>query len=134
MFATIFFAVLNTANGVVRYVNAGHEPPLVSSRQGIKAMLKSSGPAAGLFSDYTYRAQTIRLEPGDTLIGFTDGVTEANSPTGMLFSKQRLRQLVGQPPVSAQLMMDRILEALKAHIGKAPQSDDITLLIVRRMG
>ena len=132
MFATIFFGVLDTRNGSLIYVNAGHEPPLVTSMGGIKATLKSSGPAAGLFRDFEYQARQVQMDPGDILVGYTDGVTEAHSPSAELFSKRRLRQLIQQPPSAAHLMLDRITSGLKVHIGKAPQSDDITLLIVRR--
>jgi len=134
MFATIFFGVLDTRNGTLTYVNAGHEPPLLTDRRGLKTILKSSGPAAGLFKDFEYHARQVQLAVGDTLVGFTDGVTEANSPTEVLFSKQRLRKLMAKPPASAHLMLDRIKAELKAHIGTAPQSDDITLLVIRRAG
>ena len=132
MFATIFLGVLNIRNGTLTYVNAGHEPPLVAGPSGIKAILKSSGPAAGLFRDFEYQARQIQLEPGDILVGFTDGVTEAHSPAEELFSKHRLRQLIEQPQSSAHLMLDKIKSELKTHIGSAPQSDDITLLVLRR--
>lgn len=132
MFATIFFGVLETRSGTLTYVNAGHDPPLVTDRQDIRETLKSTGPAAGLFDDADYHARQVQIGTGDILVGFTDGVTEANSPSEEMYTKQRLRALMAHPPASAQQMLDRIKSDLNAHIGTAAQSDDITLLIIRR--
>ena len=81
--------------------------------------------------DAPFKVRQIQLEPGDILIGFTDGVTEALSPSGEFFGKQRLRSILQQPSGSASELLERIKSTLFAYTENAPQIDDITLLAVQ---
>ncbi len=81
--------------------------------------------------DAKFKIKQVQLEPGDILIGYTDGVTEARSPSGELFTKQRLRSILQQPASSASDMLERIKTSLFAYTENAPQNDDITLLVVQ---
>lgn len=92
-----------------------------------------TGPAMGLFSDMDFDILQVTLEPGDTLMTFTDGVTDARDPKGKLFSKEGLLALLEQPAPSAAALLDRIEASLRAHIADADQFDDITMLAVRRV-
>ena len=80
-----------------------------------------------------FKIRQIQLEPGDILIGYTDGVTEGKNPDGHLFTKERLLTLIEQPTVSAVELIDRIKEHLFAYVADAPQFDDITMLAVHRI-
>jgi sigma-B regulation protein RsbU (phosphoserine phosphatase) len=132
MYATLFFGVLNPATGILSYVNGGHEPLYVINAGIIKDRLKPTGPAVGLMPDITFKTQEIQLEPGDLLIGYTDGVTEARSPKDEIYTRDRLQSLLAQPFKSASDTLERIKTNLFAFIDIAPRGDDVTMLAVQR--
>ncbi len=132
MFATLFFGVLDPETGLLSYVNGGHEPLFILDKNGIKQTLNSTGPAVGMMPGSKFRVQQVQLEPGEILIGYTDGVTEAKCPEGKLFTDQRLRELVEQPAQTASELIGRIKDRLFDYMEDAPQFDDITMLAVRR--
>jgi serine phosphatase RsbU (regulator of sigma subunit) len=134
MFATVFFGVLDSQTGSLTYINAGHDPPAIVSSAGVvKARLMPTGPAMGMLPDMDFDILQVTLESGDTLMTFTDGVTDARDPSGKLFSKEGLLSLLEQPAPSAAVLLDRIEASLRAHIADADQFDDITMLAVRRV-
>jgi sigma-B regulation protein RsbU (phosphoserine phosphatase) len=132
MYATLFFGVLNPLTGILLYVNGGHEPLYVINSGSIKDRLKPTGPAVGLMPDIIYRAREIQLAPGDLLLGYTDGVTDARSPGGEIYTRDRLQSLLGQPFESASETLERIITNLFAFIDVAPRGDDVTMLAVQR--
>jgi sigma-B regulation protein RsbU (phosphoserine phosphatase) len=132
MFATLFFGVLNPVTGELSYINAGHEPPFIIGRPGLKETLKTAGPVVGIVSGAEFEIHQSCLEPGDILIGYTDGVTEALSPQETLFSKERFLALLKRPASSATELIQRIQNDLFQHINNAPQFDDITMIAVHR--
>jgi serine phosphatase RsbU (regulator of sigma subunit) len=132
MYATLFFGVLNPSTGILSYVNGGHEPLYVINAGRIKDRLKPTGPAVGLMPDITFQSQEIQLEPGDLLVGYTDGVTEARSPQDEFYTRDRLQSLLTQPLKSAAETLERIKTSLFAFIDIAPRSDDVTMLAVQR--
>jgi serine phosphatase RsbU (regulator of sigma subunit) len=132
MFATMFFGVLNPTSGRLCYVNGGHEPLYVINKNGIKKELRPTGPAVGLMPDTKYHVRHIQLDPGDLLIGYTDGVTEARSPEDEIYTRNRLQSLLTQPFKSASDTLERIKTNLFAFIDIAPRGDDVTMLAVQR--
>ena len=132
MFATLFFGVLDPANGEFVYINGGHDAALVLDRNGIRKSLMKTGPAVGVFPEATYKYKQIQLKPGDILFAYTDGVTDARSPDNADFTKERLFSLLSQPVSTAVDLLERIGTPLFAHIGKAQQEDDITMLALQR--
>jgi sigma-B regulation protein RsbU (phosphoserine phosphatase) len=132
MFATLFFGVLDPENGKLIYVNGGHEPVFVIDQDGVKERLVPTGPAVGLIPHATFEYQEIQLQPGEILFAFTDGVIDARSPSEERFTKRRLFSLLSQPVDSALGLTQKIATHLFAHIGKAPQEDDITMLTLQR--
>src|SRR6185312_1269362 len=82
MFATMFFGSLDLASGELVYVNAGHEPPLVTGTQGVRARLAPTGPAVGMLADMDFRAAKVVLGNGEALVAFTDGVTDSHNADG----------------------------------------------------
>jgi sigma-B regulation protein RsbU (phosphoserine phosphatase) len=132
MFATLFFGLLNPATGDLSFVNGGHEPLCIVGRSGIKKTLRAKGPVVGVITGAKFEIQQARLDYGDCLIGYTDGVTEALSPQKTLFTKERLLSLIEAPVSSAGELIERIKTHLFRHIDNAPQFDDITMLAVHR--
>jgi len=132
MFATLFFGVLNPQTGKMAYVNAGHEPVLIINQSGVKESLKSTGPVVGMMPAMEYQVKQVRIDPGDTLIGYTDGVTEAMSPQQNLFGKKRFLTLLENPTPTASKLIEQIKIELFNHIDNAPQFDDITMLALHR--
>jgi sigma-B regulation protein RsbU (phosphoserine phosphatase) len=94
--------------------------------------LGAAGPAIGIVPGITYEVRQSRIEPGDILIGYTDGVTEALSPGQRMYSKQRFMALLEPCPTSAVELINRIKTDLFDHIDNAPQFDDITMIAVHR--
>jgi sigma-B regulation protein RsbU (phosphoserine phosphatase) len=134
MFATLFFGVLDPATGVLTYINGGHPgPAIINSAGEVKARLTSTGPAVGMMPDMEFDIEQTRLEPGDILFTFSDGVTDARSPNKKFFTEKSLLPLLAQPVASASALLARVETNLRAHIATADQFDDITMLAVRRM-
>ncbi|NDJ21819.1 SpoIIE family protein phosphatase [Nostoc sp. B(2019)] len=132
MFATLFFGVLNPSTGLLHYVNAGHEPPAIFGADGVKARLKPTGPAVGIMPNREFGIQQVQLEPGDILVAYSDGVTDARDPKGQFFGEEKFLSLLQQPAPSATAVLDRIEASVYAYIADADQFDDITMLAVHR--
>ena len=133
MFATLFFGVLNPETGNLYYINGGHEPLYLINSEGVKQKVDPTGPAVGLWPDTTYDIGQIKMQPGDMLIGYTDGVTEARSPADEVFTRSRLRSLIEQPFTTASEMLERVRSNLFTFIDIAPRNDDVTMLAVERV-
>ncbi len=132
MFATLFFGVLDPETGLLSYINAGHEPLFIVGPTGVKVSLQPTGPAVGVMPDARFKIEHVQLEPGDILIGYTDGVTEARSSNDEFYTKKRLQSLLEQPVASASELLERLKTSLFKHTENVSQSDDITLLVVQR--
>ena len=132
MFATLFFGVLDPTEGELFYVNGGHEAVFVVDQNGVRERLLPTGPSVGIFQEAKFTYKEIQLRPGDILYAYTDGVIDARSPDGDRFTKKRLNSLLSEPVGSAGELIQRIGTSLFAHIGKAPQADDITMLTLQR--
>ncbi|MGD9262199.1 MAG: PP2C family protein-serine/threonine phosphatase, partial [Desulfobacterales bacterium] len=133
MFATLFFGVLDPKTGKLIYINGGHESLLIVNQSGVKNFLKASGPVVGMMPSMHFKVEHAHIEPGDILIGYTDGVTEALSPGKELFTKKRFLSLLEKPASTATELIEQIKIDLFDHIANAPQFDDITMLAVHRV-
>ena len=134
MFATVFFGALDPASGHLRYVNAGHDAPLVVGPGGQRRHLDPTGPALGLMPEMTFSTGETTLTPGTILAAFTDGASDAQGPGGTFFGEARLLDLLAAPAASADALLGGVDEALAAHTHGAEPFDDVTLLAVRRRG
>ena len=134
MFATIFFGVLDPATGKLIYINGGHESPFICDSQGkIKARLTRTGPAVGIFPNADFRIEMAQLDPGDMLLGYTDGVPDACDAQHQRYTEPRLCTLVESAPMtSAMELIDRIDTSVHNHIAETAPFDDITLIAIRR--
>lgn len=130
-FLTLFYGELDLETGVLDYSNAGHVPPFVLRATGEQLRLISGGPAMGILSEGVYERGTTRLEEGDALLLFSDGVTELFNGRGDQFGDERLSAAVA-PGMAASQMCERIRRAGQQFArGRAP-SDDTALVVVRR--
>jgi serine phosphatase RsbU (regulator of sigma subunit) len=133
MFATLFFGVLDPTNGILTYVNGGHEPLfIVRPSGGVRKHLHHSGPAVGVTPGAQFDIRQTSLEPGEILFGYTDGVTEARADDDTFFNEKRLLSLLNISAPTAVGLLEKISSAVQEHTGNAEQFDDITMLAVRR--
>jgi len=129
-FATCVYGTL-AVDGRLTYCNAGHNPPLLIARDGIRR-LETGGLILGVFPQATYDQETLTLEPGDLLVIFSDGVTEAFNTTGEQFGEERLRTcLDANRECSPAELLKRLLSAVRSFASGAPQYDDVTALVLR---
>jgi len=132
-FVTLFFAELDPESGALSFLNAGHNPPLIVHAAGTVEQLSSGGLPLGIKGDAEYREGRTHLKPGDVLVIYSDGVTEAASPNGEEFGPTRLYEVVSRNvDASAAGIRDRIESALTKFSQGTPAADDITLVIVKR--
>lgn len=155
LFVTVFYAILDPATGALVYCNAGHNPPYLFSAQNsphqptqngdaIKS-LRRTGMALGVLEDVVWQQKDVQIAPGDALILYTDGITDAQNAQGEFFGEQRLLEVVranvgtqtnrsfsaGQGP-EAQDIQKAVTTEIRGYVGDAPQYDDITLMVVVR--
>jgi serine phosphatase RsbU (regulator of sigma subunit) len=132
-FVTLFYAELDPESGALSFLNAGHNPPLIVHSAGTVEQLASGGLPLGIKPDAEYREGRTQLQPGDVLVIYSDGVTEAVSPTGEEFGPTRLYEVVQRNvEASAAGIRDRIESSLTKFAQGTSAADDITLVIVKR--
>ncbi len=134
LFLTALMAVLDPADGRLRYASAGHEFPLLRRRGSRRPReLSSQGAMLGLFEHPSVRDRTVTLQPGDLFVAYTDGVTDAAAPDGRRFGSERLIEVIREVgEATAQEVVATIMTALEQFAGDAEPADDITLLAIRR--
>ncbi len=136
MFVTVFFAVFDPASGELVCANGGHNPPLIVHADGSSTLLpQKPGVALGVVPDIAYEKSAAALAPGDAIILYTDGVTEAENDRQEQFGVERLRGVFADsPPSDARETNMAVFRAVKDFAGAAPQFDDITCLTLYRAG
>ena len=134
MFVTLLYAVYDPETGRLTYANGGHNPPLVVHKDSTSSLLpQTEGLALGLLPDYEYQQKTVTVEPGETLVLYTDGVTEAMNADEEEFGVERLQQIFADPhPHEAHAITQLIFNAVDEFAGDTPQSDDVTCLTLCR--
>jgi sigma-B regulation protein RsbU (phosphoserine phosphatase) len=137
MFVTLAVAILDTSDGRLTYLNAGHNPPvLATGGLGFAYWTPPKGALLGVAPGASFEVRQAVLSPGDTLLLYTDGVTEAENGALGLYGNERLTQTLssGFPHASAEAVVAAVEASVTAFAGGAPQSDDITLLALRYRG
>ncbi|MEE8392318.1 MAG: SpoIIE family protein phosphatase, partial [Anaerolineae bacterium] len=135
MFVTAIYAVLSLETGEMAYANAGHNLPLLlRSRTQELEQLKKGGMALGVLEGVRLEERVVSLEPGDSLVFYTDGITEAFSVEDEIYGEERLQAIIQAADASsAQTMLDAIDASVDTFIGGATPSDDRTLMVLRRL-
>jgi serine phosphatase RsbU (regulator of sigma subunit) len=134
LYATCFYGILNTRTGELHYCNAGHNPPYLLRASGaVEPISEVGGIPLGLFANMGYTGSCAQLEPGDALFLYTDGVPEAENAALDQFSYERLAASLRESmSLPCRDMIDRLTRDVLAFTAGAPQSDDVTLLCIRR--
>lgn len=131
-FVTLFAGLLDPRTGVIQYANAGHVPPLLLTKTGVSE-LRVTDMVVGLFASSVYHDQSVQLEPGDSLVLFTDGIVEAENKDQVEFGMPAVLEAIAllhkSPP---GVILDRIEQQVREYAGGAPAGDDITLLALTR--
>lgn len=134
MFVTIFAGILDLRDGTIEYADGGHEPPYIVRACGGASMIeKIGGLALGFIPGYDFQPGKLQLNAGDSLILYTDGITEAMNEQHHLFGAERIQELLDRAAagIEAQVLSKTLLGGVAAFVGGAHQSDDITLLVLR---
>ncbi|MFQ5435424.1 MAG: PP2C family protein-serine/threonine phosphatase, partial [Anaerolineae bacterium] len=132
LFVTVFYAVLDPQRRTLTYANGGHNPPLLIYANGQIELLKGKGIALGVLPNVTIIESSVHLHPGDTLVFYTDGVTEAMNEDYDEFGMERLQVAAGRMRHrQAKKIMQAITHAVNEHAGDTPQFDDITLVVLK---
>ena len=134
MFVTVFYGVYCISTGEMRYVNAGHNPPYIIKVNGnVDVLPNSNNICMGVTEGFPYQESILKLEKGDMLVAFTDGVTEACDPSNNLYGEGRLESLLATlRDNTTQEVTSAIDNAVNAHANGAEQSDDITIMAIKR--
>ncbi len=136
MFTTAFYGVLDTETGEIIYANAGHNPPYILSASGeVYALPRAGAVPLGVMEDAFYETQRVTLAPGDALVCYSDGVTEAVDASGALYGEPRLATaLASYPGEHPTEVLTAIVADVDAYMALTPMADDVTLLVVRYNG
>jgi sigma-B regulation protein RsbU (phosphoserine phosphatase) len=132
-FVTAVYGVLDPALGTFTYVNCGHNPPLLVGTNGHRELLSRGRRALGMMNGESFEPATVRLDPGDVLALYTDGVVELAADSWLEFGVERLQAtLLGWTHRPAREMIDAVIDATRAYTGRQGYDDDFTLVIVKR--
>jgi sigma-B regulation protein RsbU (phosphoserine phosphatase) len=133
-YATFFYAQYETTTRVLQYVNAGHNPPMIFRASGDVVRLDVGGPVIGLIEGCAYEQGQVTLDPGDVLVAYTDGVSEAmNSDQEEWGEEQLAATTLPARTMNCGELIDRIMRAADGFAAGAPQHDDMTLVVIRRL-
>lgn len=132
-FVTLFYGVLDTGQHSLTYCNAGHEPPVLYSSNGTTSELHTGGVALAMVDEFAFEEDVVALNAGDVLVIVSDGITEAMNGLREQYGTARLEEVIRlHNAESSSAIVDAIVKAVRAHAGSAPQTDDITLVVVKR--
>ena len=132
-FITLFYGVYTPATGALTYVNAGHTPPLIRRREGRYERLGGTGVALGMFEGSVFGAVETMLHPGETLVMYSDGITEAEDPSGQPFEEAGLERVMEQNTHATPADIGtRTLTAVAEHAQDSRFADDLTILVLKR--
>lgn len=134
MFVSLCYGVLDFATGRVRFSNGGHNPPLWRRGHGTVEPLPRTGPLLGVLDEAVFAEAVVELRPSDTLLLYTDGVTEAVDADERLFGDDALVQLLAATAAAPPALVQQVVAHVQAHSSGVAQSDDVTLLAIRYLG
>ena len=133
MFITLFVGVLDLSTGEINYSNAGHNPPiLISKDEGVEFINTEANLALGVFPNITYKSQSLTIKPGDAIFLYSDGLTEAENSSQELYSEQRLIATLKNmdKSINPQIAIDTIEKSDIDFVQDNEQSDDITMMMI----
>jgi sigma-B regulation protein RsbU (phosphoserine phosphatase) len=132
-FATLFYGIIDGRNHTLSYSNAGHDHPFLLSQDGSFKRLETGGLMLGAFEGFSFEGETVSLKPHDTLVLYSDGITEAMNGNGEPYGEERLKQfLTAHHRLPPRELLDSLVKNVEQHVARHPQSDDMTVVIVKR--
>jgi len=131
-FVTSFYAILDPANSSLKYALAGHPPPLLRKASGDVHAVAGKGIALGVFPDAQYEDMELSLAPGESLVAYTDGMTDASNLSSESYNLAQLKTALGSAPAPAIALLKHLENTLVDWVKEAPSFDDITLLVIAR--
>jgi phosphoserine phosphatase RsbU/P len=130
-YATLFYGVFEGTTRILRYVNAGHNPPIVIRQDGSVIWLDAGGVPAGIFPSWNYEEGTVHLRPGDLIIAYTDGVTEAENPAGEEWGVEGLRRAADECAAQRPDDIARAIFTSMDEFSRGRQTDDAGVIVAR---
>ncbi len=131
-YASLFYGFYDDLSGLLAYVNAGHLPPILLRKDGSIVRLRTGGMVVGMMPDTAYKQEIVKLQAGDILLIFSDGITEAMNTKDQEFGEERLLALISSlADLSAASISEAILKSIADYVGTAPQHDDSTLVVIK---
>jgi sigma-B regulation protein RsbU (phosphoserine phosphatase) len=132
-FITFFFCELNMKSGELKFVNAGHNPPIVIDKKGKISRMESCGLCLGMFPGVEYKAQTVVMHPGDTALLFTDGITESRNKENKEFEEEKLvKFLKKNSKLSPLEFIKEVQAAVETFTAGTEQMDDQTVVVIKK--
>jgi len=133
-FVTAVYGVLDSKNRIFTFSNAGHNPPLLLRKAGVNEELREGGVALGILDDSVYEERPVYVAPGDIIVLFTDGVTEAKNDSGEMYEEDRLIRIVREnSSVSAEQLVKKVIASVNEFVENNTEHDDLTLIIVKAL-
>lgn len=134
-FVTLWYGILDATAHQINYCSAGHDPPYFVPANGEVRRLKPTGLALGVLDQFAYEKDVLAMGPGDVLVVYSDGVPDSVDKTDTQFGTDRLEAVIAEHhTASAQVLVEQIMRAVTEHAGKTPQFDDVTVVVVKRIG
>ena len=133
-FVTLFYGILDPSRRQLHYSNAGHNPPMLISANARLQRLTTGGPVLGMLPEFAFEEATVSLDPGDSLVIFSDGFSEAMDSQLEEFGEEQLLELARRHrEATAAGVIDAVSDAVSRHAGEAPQNDDMTMVVVQAL-
>jgi len=133
-YATMFYGVLDRKNHQLSFANAGHNNPFLVSRDGTVRRLQAVGIPLGWLEDFEYTEEVVPIHQGDVLLTFSDGISEAMNSLEEEFEEERILDIVCKNlDLRAKELTDKLMAEVQSHTGNAPQTDDMTLVVIKRI-
>ena len=131
-YATLLYGILDVEMLTFAYANGGHNYPILRAADGTQAFLQSNGLIVGVRPKMTYKEYSVQLHPGDTLVLYTDGISEAMNPHREEYGEERLMETIRRcESTSAKGYCDRIYKSVSSFVAGADQYDDLTLVVLK---
>lgn len=133
-FATVFFGHIDEKSSKLSYISAGHETALLRKHDGDYMQMEATGPALGIFDGAVYDSSSVEFEAGEIILAYSDGVTDARSPSGERYGMERLKNFFTEHHLQTTDELQRdLLESLDNFMQDTEQFDDITMMFIKRM-
>jgi sigma-B regulation protein RsbU (phosphoserine phosphatase) len=134
-FVTLFYGMLDTEKHSIWFSNAGHDNPYLISANGEMKRLKTGGTVLSVMEEFPFEEEMVELKPGDVIVIYSDGITEAMNSADELYGEERLVEVLKKSKdLSAKELIDMVVSEAREHAAGHPQSDDMTIVVVRRTG